>query len=31
VRLDGLLGRSLLQLWQVTVDFERQMVYFESP
>jgi hypothetical protein len=28
VRLDGLLGRSLLQLWQVTVDFERQMVYF---
>ena len=31
VRLDGLLGRSFLQLWQVTVDFERQMLYFESP
>ena len=31
VRLDGLLGRSFLQLWQVTVDFERQRVYFESP
>jgi hypothetical protein len=31
VALDGLLGRNFLEDWQVTIDFERHMLYFEKP